>query len=267
MYVIKESGEKQKLDLKKIKKTIVNAKASPELTDEAIRELKKKIYPGIKTKEILQIIIKLLKKEPGVAERYSLRRAVMVLGPTGFIFEKFIARVLKEYGYKARTNAIIHGKCVNQEVDVIAKKKKKTYMIECKYHNSPGKKSDLKVMMYTYARFLDIKHKHFNQPWLVTNTKCTSEAKKYAKGVKLKIISWDYPKKESLEKLLVEKKLYPITTLMSISFAMKRRLVKSKIILLRDILKHTTPYLMRKTKISKKILEKIRKEAKEIIKV
>ncbi|MBL7100362.1 MAG: restriction endonuclease [Nanoarchaeota archaeon] len=265
MYVTKASGEKEKLNLKKLKKTILSAGASERLANRTIKEVRNKVYSGMKTKEILSIVLKMLKNEPGVAQRYSLKRAIMMLGPTGFPFEKFVARVLKEYDYETRTNVIVKGKCVRQEIDVVAKKGKKKYMIECKYRNAPGKKSDLKVAMYTYARFLDVKHKKFSQPWLVTNTKCTTEAIKYAKGMKLKIISWNYPKDKALENILVRKNLYPITTIGSLNFDMKRTLIKANIVLVRDLLKHKLHYLMSKTKLSKKILERLRKEAKQII--
>lgn len=80
-------------------------------------------------------------------------------------------------------------------------------MVECKYHNMPGKRSDLKVVMYTYARFLDVKHLGFEQPWLVTNTKCTSEVKKYAQCMGIRVISWRYPHDECMEKMLMQKPL------------------------------------------------------------
>lgn len=267
MYVIKESGKKEKLNLKKLKSTILEAGASERLANKATRNVKNKAYPGITTREILHLVLDVLKEEPGVAQRYNLKRAIMILGPTGFPFEKFIAKMLKEYGYKTRIDVMMRGKCVTQEVDVLAEKGKKKYMVECKYHNAPGKKSDLKVVMYTYARFLDLKHKKFSQPWLVTNTKCTSEAIKYAQGMNLKVISWRYPRKEGLEKMLIEKNLYPITTLMIPTLKVKYKLVNASIMLVRDLLKHKLSYLWLKTRIPKKILKKLREEAKQILQV
>jgi len=265
MYVIKESGEKEKLNLKKLKQSILSAGASESLANKTIRELKKKAYPGINTKQILKIVLNLLKAEPGVAQRYNLKRAIMILGPTGFLFEKFIARVLKEYGYKTKTNVIVRGVCVKQEVDVLAIKGNKKYMIECKYHNAPGKKSELKVVMYTYARFLDIRHKHFDEPWLITNTKCTTEAIKYSRCMNLKIIGWDYPKKDSLELLLERKNIYPITTLLSLTPHSRQKLVKANIMLVNDLVKFRVHYLRLKTRLSKKTLLNLREEARHII--
>lgn len=264
MYVVKESGQKEKLNLRKIRETILSAGASQGLADKTIREVRNKAYHGITTREILQIVLKMLKEEPGVSQRYNLKRAIMVLGPTGFPFERFVARLLREYGYKTRTGAHVKGRCVMQEIDIIAKKNKKKYMVECKYHNMPGKKSDLKVVMYTYARFLDVKHRNFCQPWLVTNTRCTSEAEKYAKGMNIKIISWRN-KKECLERMLVQKNLYPITVLASLTLMVKQSLVRANIMLVKDLLSHNMAYLRLRTRLPKGVLKNLREEARHVI--
>ncbi len=265
MYVIKESGEKEKLDLKKLKLSLYSAGASKNLVNKTIREVKRKAYPGVTTREILHTVLQCLKEEAGVSQRYNLKRAVMLLGPSGFPFEKFVARILREYQYKTKTNVLVRGKCVMQEIDVQAVKNKQKFMIECKYHNTPGKKSDLKVVMYTYARFLDVQHKGFDQGWLVTNTKCTTEAEKYAACSGLRVISWKYPKEFCLEKMLEQRKLYPITTLFSVNFQYKEKLIKSNVILLRDLLDQRLTFLRMKTRLPKKVLKILREEAREVL--
>jgi hypothetical protein len=105
----------------------------------------------------------------------------MSLGPSGFPFEIYFAKILENYNYKTKVDNIIPGKIILHEVDIIAEKNKKKYMIECKYHNEIGVHTKLHVAMYTYARFLDVKK--YDIPWLVTNTKCVDVALDYAKGV------------------------------------------------------------------------------------
>ncbi|MBM3199709.1 ATPase [Candidatus Woesearchaeota archaeon] len=265
MYVIKESGEKEKLKLGRLKETIRYSGASESLANKAVRMIKDMAYPGITTREILHMVMEVLREEPGVAQRYSLKRAIMLLGPTGFPFEKFIAKVLREYGYDARTGVFVRGKCVMQEVDVMALKEGKRFMIECKYHNIPGKKTDLKVVMYTYARFLDVQHSGFDQPWLITNTKCTSEAETYSRCMGIKIIGWNYPYGEGLEKMLMERNLYPITTLESINPAIKQRLLRTNVVLVGDLLRKNFLYLKIRTGLHRKLLEKLREEAKYVL--
>jgi hypothetical protein len=47
----------------------------------------------------------------------------------------------------------------------------------------------------------------------VTNTRLTTDAIKYAECAGLGIMSWRYPAKESLEKMIEGKRLYPVTVL------------------------------------------------------
>lgn len=258
MKVIKSSGDIQDFSERKIFSSIKEAGGSTKLAKDAIKEVKKKYTKNISTQKILEILIDFLKKEPGVSERYDLKRAIMDLGPSGFPFEKFFSKILKEYGFETKVGQKLKGKKIIHEIDIIAKKKKK-FMIECKYHNHRGTITRLHPSMYTYARFLDLKKYNFDFSWLVTNTKCSPDAINYAKGVKQKITSWKYPKKQSLEKLIERKKLYPITILHSIDENLKHKLFEKNIIILKDFEKISEEELKQNFKITEE-------KAKEIIK-
>ena len=259
MYVVKASGEKEELDVEKVRKTCLRAGASKELADKIAREVEKRAYDGITTGEILGLTLKLLEDEPEAATRYDLKRAVMSLGPTGFPFEKFIAEVLQNYGYKTRVGEIIRGRCVNHEVDVVAEKDGKRYLVECKYHNAPGIHTDLKVALYTHARFLDLGD-NFDQAWLVCNTKLTADARRYAKCAGLKVTSWGYPRRESLERMIEGKKLYPATILRSVGSHEKGQLFQSGIILVKDLLGYGSEELEKVTKLPQVVVSKIVEE-------
>ncbi len=265
VYVIKASGEKEEFDENKIFNTVVRAGASKKLAEKISNNVKKKIYDGITTKKILKITLNLLKEKPEIASRYDLKRAIMSLGPSGFPFEKFFAKILGNYGFKTEIGKIISGKNISHEIDIIAKKKF-TYMIECKYHNQLGIHTNVKVALYTYARFLDLKNSKykFDYPWLSTNTKCTLDAINYAKSVSMKITTWNYPKNNSLQKLIERKKLYPITILKSIRGNMKERLSYIGITIAKDILEYNFEELSLKTGFSDRVLNQIIKEAKEV---
>jgi len=265
-YVIKAYGNKEKFDKRKIERTCLKAGASKQLAKDVSNKVEKIVYEGITTKEILKITLKLLKDKPEVASRYDLKRAIMFLGPSGFPFEKFFAAILKNYGYKTEVGIEIKGKATTHEVDIIARKDK-NYMIECKYHNQLGTHTDSKVAMYTYARFLDLKNNPENkidEGWLATNTKCTTHAIQYAKGVNLKITSWQYPKNDSLQKLIMKKRLYPITILRSINSDIKEKLSQANIILAKDLIDLNLDELKRKTMLPENVLMRIIKEAREV---
>jgi len=264
MYVTKASGEKEEFDVEKVRRTCLRAGASKQLADKIAEEVKAKAYDGITTREILHLTLKLLEEEPEAAIRYDLKGAIMALGPTGFPFEEFMAEVLQNYGYETKVGEIVKGKCVSHEIDIIAEKEGVRYLVECKYHNTPGTRTGLEVVMYTYARFLDLGEK-FHQAWLICNTKCTAEAEQYGKCVGVKVTSWRYPKGESLEEMVETKRLYPITILRSVTGPIGERLFQARVMLARDLLDHDLEDLKRKTGLPQRVLDEIRDEAKKII--
>jgi hypothetical protein len=74
-----------------------------------------------------------------------------------------------------------------------------------------------------------------DQGWLVTNTRCTSDAIKYANCVGLRIVSWKYPEKESLENMIENRKLYPATILSSVKKNTIDILFRNNILFAKDI--------------------------------
>jgi hypothetical protein len=213
----------------------------------------------------------LKKKMPFVAARYDLKSSIFRLGPAGFTFEDFIAEVLREYGYLTRKNRIVKGPSVRHEIDVVSSKDNQNFMIECKYHNLPGIYTGLKVAMYTYARFLDLKDgwklglcQRFNQPWLVCNTRFSRDAIKYAKNKKLRLIGWKYPSRKGLETLIEKKKLYPITILRSLDKHSQKRLSDADMVLAIDLLKGDLESLSDSTGIRLKKLRKFADEAEKV---
>lgn len=211
MHVVKADGEEELFSEEKIISLLIRAGVSKELASETVRRVKKKARAGVSSNDIYKHVLRDLRgKEPAAAMKYSLKRALMKLGPAGFIFEKYVAAILQEYGYAVEVGKIVKGYCVNHEVDVIAQKGNRHFMVECKYHNRPGIRSDVKVALYVHARFLDVEkswreqsghRQKFYQAWLVTNTKATSEAIKYGNCVGMNIVAWRYPPERGLERV------------------------------------------------------------------
>jgi hypothetical protein len=273
MWVVKASGETEKFDSFKIRRTCLRAGASEELSDRIAKEVKKKAYNGITTKAILEMTIRILSKEkPHVAARYDLKGAMFRLGPAGFVFENFVGEVLKEYGYSVKVHNIIRGHCVSHEIDVVAEKDNKSYMIECKFHNMPGIYTNLKEALYTYARFMDLEEgshlnscQNFDQPWLVCNTKFSDDAIQYSKCRGLNLIGWSYPEGDSLESMIEAKKLYPITMLRSLDRYSMDKLASADFILALDLLRIPLSEISKLTKISVSKLRTFSQEAEGIM--
>ena len=266
MKVIKSTGEEEKFIPKKIYNSVKDAGGSTKLAKEAMALVKKEYHKGITTKEILESLVRFLKKEPGVSERYDLKRAIMSLGPSGFPFEDFFSSILQHYGFKTKTSNKVKGKAVYHEIDIIAEKNKK-FMIECKYRNQKEGMVKLKPALYTYARFLDVKKHGFDQSWLVTNTRCSVDAKKYSHGVHQKITSWKYPEKASLQQLIEKPKLYPITILKNLKKETKEKLYELKILIAKDLLNYPLKELKQKTQLPEKEIQKILDEVRDVCQI
>jgi len=225
IIIRKASGAYQEFDPGKLSASLIRSGAPAELAEEIAQTVEKKIRPSMKTNEIYRMAKQLLKHYNLAAGiRYSLKKAISALGPSGYPFEKYVARILNAHGYSAEVGLIIAGYCVRHEVDILAKNGNGYFVIECKYHNNGGRPTDVKTALYVHSRFNDIKRARELMPeygtdvhegWLVTNTRCTADAIKYAECVGLKIISWRYPERGGLEKMIEEKRLYPVTILPS----------------------------------------------------
>jgi len=272
MYVVKASGETEKFDPKKIERTCLKAGASEELAEKIVKEVEKKSYDGISTREILHIALSLLRREkPEVAARYDLKGSIFRLGPAGFTFEHLMGEIFKEIGYSTKVHSIIRGACVSHEIDIIATKNDDNYMVECKYHNIPGIYTGLRESLYTYARFLDLQDgfkkglcKKFNQPWLVCNTKFSEDAIQYANCKDMRLIGWNYPENQGLEYLIEKNKLYPITMLKDLDSESLEKLSCANLVLVKDLININIKELSEITKINKNKLIILSNEAKGI---
>jgi Holliday junction resolvase-like predicted endonuclease len=262
--VIKASGEREPFSQKKLENSLRKAGVLDNaLTRWITNEIKNKIKGEVSTSQIYnQVFNSLSKKSLTLALRYRLKQAIMELGPSGHPFEKFLAQILKNLGYETKTNVIMRGKCVLHEIDVLAEKNGKKIIIEAKYHNERGIKTDVKVAMYVKERFNDIKlREKIDEVWLITNTKLTSDAKQYAACVGMKAIAWDYPENESLQKIIEDNNLYPITILNSLNLQHKKILLQKGVFLIKDI----RPYHLTSLHLSKKSQERVKKEITSLL--
>lgn len=246
--VVKADGKRETFELEKLSASLLHSGASQEGVEKVISHVLPELRDGMTTNDIYKHAFSVLEQiSRPVARSYSLRRAVMDLGPSGFPFEDFVAEILKAKGFKCETRQTVLGGCVPHEVDVVAYNEKKLIMIEAKFHNELGTKSDLKVALYIKARFDDLHENVFNyggtnrqitDSWLVTNTKFSSTAIHYGICKNLTMIGWNYPEKGGLQEMIEDESLHPITCLVSLSTSDKRVLLGERIVLCSDIKKN-----------------------------
>jgi len=242
--IVKADGEREVFDPAKLERSLTRAGAGKETIAEISKHIVSEIHDGMSTHEIYSRAFDYLREKEvrPVAARYSLKRAILALGPSGFPFEDFVSEIFRAKGYEVMTGVMTKGKCAEHEVDLIATSEKDSFGAEVKFHNSPGMKTDLKVALYVRARFVDLAEapekkgeKHVERGMLITNTKFTGNAIEYGNCVGLTMIGWNYPEKGNLQDLVAETGLHPITCLTTLSESEKQRLLEDKLVLCRSI--------------------------------
>lgn len=246
MKIIKHSGYKVPFDKDKLELSLKKSGASADLIKESLAEIERQMYDGITTKEIYKLAFAILKKaSSGHAARYNIRLALQMLGPAGFFFEKFVARLYAAEGFKTKINLTLQGKCVSHEIDIVIMKNNMISMIECKFHGSKEGSSDVKVPMYILSRFNDLKAKKhtifsnseaIDSCIIVTNNRFTKDAQDFANCSGISLLSWDYPQDNNLKNKIDKGTLYPITCLTTLSIVEKEKLLILDQILVKDVI-------------------------------
>jgi hypothetical protein len=245
IYIIKADGTRELFDREKLEKSLRKNGTERELAESIVSKVEKDIVDGSTTKEIYRQAFGMLKKgQRPTALKYSLRKAVAELGPSGFPFEKYVAEIFKAQGYQVVTDQIAMGKCVPHEVDVVAFNENELVMMEAKFHTDFGTPSDLKVVLYVKARFDDLQNNSFRyggkerkmtKGILVTNTKFSSTAIQYGECANLNMLGWNYPYKHNLHDMIIEFDLLPVTVLTTLSQSEKKMFLANNIVLSRQL--------------------------------
>lgn len=271
VYIVKSSGEKTRFSLHKLKTSLLKSGADEKTVKQILETVRNELYQGISTKEIYNRAYSLLKNEQSVlASRYSLKKAIYQLGPTGFPFEQFISAILKYSGYIVEVGKIVSGHCVKHEIDVLAEKNGSFILVECKFHSEEGRNCNVKVPLYINSRFQDVKkkwditlpHKSLSHACVVTNTRFTKDAIQYGNCVNLELLSWDYPKGNALKDRIDRIGLYPITVSTLLSEKEKQFLLDRNIVLCRELIKEV--FILDHLGISEQRKEKIIKEVTQL---
>ncbi len=265
----KASGKIEDFDPNKLVKSLIRSGADREQAEEVLSKVLPDIKPHTSTKKIFRLAHKYLKRfNRSSVLRYSLKKALMRLGPTGYPFEKYVGELFKQYGYRTDVGAMLDGKCVRHEVDVLAKRGKEIALIECKFRNTAENAPDVKIAMYVHSRFRDLRSAMKSQypdtsfsGWLVTNTRFTADAIQYAQCAGLKLKSWKHPGKESLEQMIEEKKLYPVTVVSGLTSQQIQKLFGQNIVLMKDLAQMDAIEIRKLLSITEKKAVRLKEEA------
>lgn len=240
--ITKADGEQEPFDPRKLDASLMHAGATHDARTSILKRVERDLVEGTRTEDIYARAFEYLRTEaePAVAARYSIKRAVFALGPSGFPFEQFLAEILRAHGWRTQTGVAMTGRCAPHEVDVLAEKNGRRIGIEAKFHNVAGGKTDIKDALYVKARYDDLAKapetsSRVDEGWLVTNTRFTRNAIRYAQCSNLTLLGWDYPQNRGLLEMIEEARVHPLTALTTLTDSEKRRLMDNRIVLCKEV--------------------------------
>ncbi|MBI4131930.1 MAG: restriction endonuclease [Nitrosarchaeum sp.] len=266
-FIFKADGSKVRFNANKILSTCMRAGASRNAAQRILKKVRSDVYRDMGTSDIYKLVLQAISEEKdamGLHQRYQLKEAIMRLGPSGFAFENYVADLLKYYNLQVsgiRVN--VKGKCALHEIDLIGMSDSRQFMIECKHNSHRGTFVGLKVALYTHARFLDTSPR-FSGELIFCNSKISEKAKKYANCIGQQVFSWRYPSEKSLERVIEQNKLYPITIL---NLSSKELGIFSNIgmMIAKDLLEYDEIKLSKKTGIHAKRIRNLQVLIKKIL--
>lgn len=250
MQVRKFSGELVEFNLNQLKGSLAKSGASSDIVDHVWERMQPMVYDGINTRDLYRMAFRLLKQQAdSFAARYSLKRALRDLGPAGYYFEQWVARLFQYAGYQTVTSQLLAGNSVTHEVDVVAQKDDEQLLVECKFRNTDDAKISVTTPMYFLSRVRDFEGRDFSffgktlrftGGWLVTNAYLTSDSIRFGQYYHLNLLAWDYPGQSSIKRRVDNAGLYPITCLTTVSKTGKDVLLRQGCLLVKDIVNDTS---------------------------
>lgn len=271
----KSTGETVFFSQDKLCSSIVRAGANKTQAEKICSLVNQKIRPGMTTSFIFRDTLRhLMREDIDIAVKYSIKRGINALGPDGFLFEKFLEALLRQDGFHTKKSQMMKGRCVTHEVDILAWKDSNYYMVEAKYRNDQSARTHIDQVMYADARMKDIASnsqnngngtKHFHT-WIMTNTVFTDQSQKFAECADVRLTGWNYPNKDSLQKMIERTRAYPITVLPSMSHDARQKLTAHGLVLVQDILPYTKETLIKDFDIAPATAVKIQNEVSQLLK-
>jgi len=274
VFVTKVDGTRRPFERDKVVRTCLRLHATREVAELVVDKIESKVYDGIPTREIMRMIYRYMTEHrPQVKYEVDLRKAICLLRPKPD-FEQYVVRLLAACGYNVLGPQIVKGRCVEHEIDGIARKGNETTYVEVKHHRWPHTYTGLDIFLQARATFEDLiggyqmgyNQTPFNKPMVICNTKLSDHAKRYAYCAQIDHICWKSPPEKSLEKLIEEKRLYPVTIMKTLDVRTQARLGDAGILLLQELIGSDTATLSQKTNIPKEKIKKLIQRASEITK-
>jgi len=265
----KAHGERVHFSEDKYRRSLRRSGASDNQINNILEKITPELHEGMSTHELYKKTHALMRDEKMLSSngRYYLRQAIQDLGPTGFPFERYIAKLMEAQGFTTVVDQNMTGKCIRHEIDIIATKGSERLLTECKFHHETGIYCGIQTTLYVKARYDDVREgeqqdKNYNQCYLITNTKFSTDSIDYARCIGMRLLGWAYPYNNGLETIIDELGLHPITCLSSIPKKIVHALVNHGIVLCQDVIRNDAP--LRQLGLSKNVISDIVHESQAI---
>lgn len=263
----KTNGRLESFSLDKLRKSLRFTGASDAQVDQVLDDIKEHLVDGMTTRALYKMAFAQLRKiSRALAAYYGTKKALLELGPDGYLFEKFVAKAFQAMGYETEVGVTLEGKCISHEVDVIATSKERKILVECKFHNTHDRSNDIKIALYIQARREDLKAgpygDKFDDFWLISNTSFSDDAKQYSTCVGLHLWGANFPPQNTLQDFIKDYSLHPVTCISSLKKFEKRMLLDSEVLLVNEI--KSNPELLKDIGLDKKRVFQVLKEIEKI---
>lgn len=246
MHVIKASGDRVEFNPEKLRRSLLRAGAGRDRADAILRAVLLHVREDMATKEIYRLAHRMLRREARpAAARYALKQALLGLGPSGYPFERFIAKLLEADGLAVETGVLRNGRCVQHELDIFGLSSNRVLLGECKFHHRQHLVCDVKVPLYIHSRFRDLQDGFLKEQdsgaatvegWIFTNTRFTDDALQYGRCAGLHLVGWDTPFDNGLRNWVDRTGLHPLTCLTTLTQQEKDLLLRQNIVLTRELM-------------------------------
>ncbi|MCX8150188.1 MAG: ATP cone domain-containing protein [Candidatus Bathyarchaeota archaeon] len=273
VFVTKANGSKQPFDKNKVVQTCLRLGASQQIAFEVASKVEKRLYNGISTAKILQMIFRFLAKyRPSTRNFIDLRRGLSLMRSKPD-FEVFVQLLLAHNGFEVTPNRLIKGKCVEHEVDAVAKKDGITYFVEAKHHVNYHAPTGLDESRIARAVLEDISEGYslgvnelkVDCAMIVTNTRFSEQATRYGACRGILQIGWSLPEHLDLRSMIEAKQLYPLTCIKGLPRPVQERLSDAGIVLIKQLAEENPRRLARQIGLSQVMLDDVVEKARTII--
>ena len=268
VLVKKADGSMQLFDREKVVRTCLRMGANKQVAYEVAEKVERRLYDGISTAKILQMIFQFMRKhKPIVGNLFDLRKGLSLMTSKPE-FEVFVQALLARSGFGVSPNQLLIGKCVEHEVDAIARKDGVTFFVEAKHHSRYHTPTGLDESRIARAVLEDVvegfalgtSDLKIDRAMIVTNTRYSDQAIRYGTCRSILQIGWSSPIDHGLQSMIEGRNLFPLSCLKGLSVDARLKLAMSGLVLFEQIIEKDATELARKTGLPREFIRSIKEK-------